>query len=318
MLQPIHQQRILPAKVTEQYLPAITVDTTEIHKLINQMYNKTIILPATHTVEVSNFVQTPQGIVPQNSLPQQAPKVAPVEAVVPVPQTTPVVPVNPAPQVGPVTAVVPVSPVPQTTPVVPVNPAPQVGPVTAVVPVSPVPQTTPVVPVNPAPQVGPVIAVVPVSPVPQVVPIAPKPTVPVAAIPQVPPIQQVVPVQVTPVVPAVSVTQIVPIDQVPPVVPVPVAQVIQVTPSQVAPIPQASQIIPNGSLIQPAIIPQFQKLSVQPITSLSINSGIAQIPKNPQASVNSSNKLFQPVIPNVNNSQMLTPQPLIQQSILVQ
>ena len=128
MLQPIHQQRILPAKVTEQYLPAITVDTTEIHKLINQMYNKTIILPATHTVEVSNFVQTPQGIVPQNSLPQQAPKVAPVEAVVPVPQTTPVVPVNPAPQVGPVTAVVPVSPVPQTTPVVPVNPAPQVGP----------------------------------------------------------------------------------------------------------------------------------------------------------------------------------------------
>jgi hypothetical protein len=288
MLQPIHQQRILPAKVTEQYLPAITVDTTEIHKLINQMYNKTIILPATHTVEVSNFVQTPQGIVPQNSLPQQAPKVAPVEAVVPVPQTTPVVPVNPAPQVGPVTAVVPVSPVPQTTPVVPVNPAPQVGPVIAVVPV------------------------------PQVVPIAPKPTVPVAAIPQVPPIQQVVPVQVTPVVPAVSVTQIVPIDQVPPVVPVPVAQVIQVTPSQVAPIPQASQIIPNGSLIQPAIIPQFQKLSVQPITSLSINSGIAQIPKNPQASVNSSNKLFQPVIPNVNNSQMLTPQPLIQQSILVQ
>ena len=291
MLQPIHQQRILPAKVTEQYLPAITVDTTEIHKLINQMYNKTIILPATHTVEVSNFVQTPQGIVPQNSLPQQAPKVAPVEAVVPVPQTTPVVPVNPAPQVGPVTAVVPVSPVPQ---------------------------TTPLVPVNPAPQVGPVIAVVPVSPVPQVVPIAPKPTVPVAAIPQVPPIQQVVPVQVTPVVPAVSVTQIVPIDQVPPVVPVPVAQVIQVTPSQVAPIPQASQIIPNGSLIQPAIIPQFQKLSVQPITSLSINSGITQIPKNPQASVNSSNKLFQPVIPNVNNSQMLTPQPLIQQSILVQ
>ena len=291
MLQPIHQQRILPAKVTEQYLPAITVDTTEIHKLINQMYNKTIILPATHTVEVSNFVQTPQGIVPQNSLPQQAPKVAPVEAVVPVPQTTPVVPVNPAPQVGPVTAVVPVSPVPQ---------------------------TTPVVPVNPAPKVGPVIAVVPVSPVPQVVPIAPKPIVPVAAIPQVPPIQQVVPVQVTPVVPAVSVTQIVPIDQVPPVFPVPVAQVIQVTPSQVAPIPQASQIIPNGSLIQPAIIPQFQKLSVQPITSLSINSGIAQIPKNPQASVNSSNKLFQPVIPNVNNSQMLTPQPLIQQSILVQ
>ena len=291
MLQPIHQQRILPAKVTEQYLPAITVDTTEIHKLINQMYNKTIILPATHTVEVSNFVQTPQGIVPQNSLPQQAPKVAPVEAVVPFPQTTPVVPVNPAPQVGPVTAVVPVSPVPQ---------------------------TTPVVPVNPAPKVGPVIAVVPVSPVPQVVPIAPKPIVPVAAIPQVPPIQQVVPVQVTPVVPAVSVTQIVPIDQVPPVFPVPVAQVIQVTPSQVAPIPQASQIIPNGSLIQPAIIPQFQKLSVQPITSLSINSGIAQIPKNPQASVNSSNKLFQPVIPNVNNSQMLTPQPLIQQSILVQ
>ena len=62
MLAPIHQSRILPAQVTQQYLPAITVDTTEVHKLIHNLYNKTIILPATHTVEVSNYVQTPNGL----------------------------------------------------------------------------------------------------------------------------------------------------------------------------------------------------------------------------------------------------------------
>ena len=58
MLQPIYQQRVLPAQVTSQYLPAITADTTEIHKKIAQMYNRTIVMPPTHSVEVTNYVQT--------------------------------------------------------------------------------------------------------------------------------------------------------------------------------------------------------------------------------------------------------------------
>ena len=65
MLQPIHNQRVLPAQVSQQVLPAVTVDTTEIHKLLNQMYNKTIITPGTQTFEVSHYVQTPQGLVKQ-------------------------------------------------------------------------------------------------------------------------------------------------------------------------------------------------------------------------------------------------------------
>ena len=71
MLQPIHQKRVLPAQMTQQYLPPVTVDTTEIHKMIEKMYNKTIILPATHTVEVTNYIDTPQGLIPQPSLPSK-------------------------------------------------------------------------------------------------------------------------------------------------------------------------------------------------------------------------------------------------------
>ena len=64
---------VLPVQVNQQVLPAITADTTEIHKLIDQMYNKTIIVPGTHTYEVTHYVQTPQGLVkkpePINSFP---------------------------------------------------------------------------------------------------------------------------------------------------------------------------------------------------------------------------------------------------------
>ena len=65
ILQPIHNQRVLPAQVQQKVLPAVTVDTTEIHKLIDRMYNKTIVMPATHTYEVTHYVQTPQGLVKQ-------------------------------------------------------------------------------------------------------------------------------------------------------------------------------------------------------------------------------------------------------------
>ena len=71
MLQPIHQQRVLPAQMTQQYLPPITVDTTEVHKMIAKLYNKTVVLPPTHTVEVTNYIDTPQGLIRQNSLPTQ-------------------------------------------------------------------------------------------------------------------------------------------------------------------------------------------------------------------------------------------------------
>ena len=67
ILQPIHQERVLPAQFSQQYLPPVTVDTTEVHKLIEKLYSKTIVLPPTHTVEVSNYVQTPQGLIRTDS-----------------------------------------------------------------------------------------------------------------------------------------------------------------------------------------------------------------------------------------------------------
>ena len=67
MLQPILNQRVLPTQFTQQYLPAITADTSAIHKQIQDMYSKTIVLPATHTVEVKNYVETPSGLVEQPS-----------------------------------------------------------------------------------------------------------------------------------------------------------------------------------------------------------------------------------------------------------
>ena len=101
MLQPIHNQRVLPAKVQQKVLPAVTVDTTEIHKLIDQMYNKTFIMPATHTYEVTHYVQTPQGLVKQpepingsSSIVSTQPEAIQQQIVVPSPQL-----VVPQPQV---------------------------------------------------------------------------------------------------------------------------------------------------------------------------------------------------------------------------
>ena len=39
----IYRQRVLPAKFTQQMLPAITADTTAIHKMIEEQYGKTVI-----------------------------------------------------------------------------------------------------------------------------------------------------------------------------------------------------------------------------------------------------------------------------------
>ena len=105
MLQPIYQQKVLPAQVTSQYLPAITADTTEIHKKIAQIYNRTIVMPPTHSVEVTNYVQTPQGILRQDTIPQ---------AITPLIQSSQVVPVGPVP-------VVPVTFIVQEVPAVPIN-----------------------------------------------------------------------------------------------------------------------------------------------------------------------------------------------------
>lgn len=115
MLQPIYQQRVLPAQVTSQYLPAITADTTEIHKKIAQMYNRTIVMPPTHSVEVTNYVQTPQGILVQDPIPQVN---------TPLIQSSQVVSVDPSPVI-PATSIVqavPVVPISQVIPVTPVNP----------------------------------------------------------------------------------------------------------------------------------------------------------------------------------------------------
>ena len=98
ILQPIQQQRVLTTQITQQYLPAITVDTTPVHKLINQLYNKTIVLPATHTVEVSNYIDTPQGLIRTDSSTQTlSPQPSLIQTVMPQSQL-----VNVQPAINPV------------------------------------------------------------------------------------------------------------------------------------------------------------------------------------------------------------------------
>ena len=79
ILQPIQQQRVLPTQFNQQVLPAITCDTTQIRRQIEQMYNRTIILPETHSVEVKNYIETPQGLIqqPTPSLGQQTQQLLP-------------------------------------------------------------------------------------------------------------------------------------------------------------------------------------------------------------------------------------------------
>ena len=68
MLEPIHNQKLLSPQYKQQYLQPITADTSQIHKLIQEKYGKTVVLPETHSVEVKNFIHTPQGLIPQPSL----------------------------------------------------------------------------------------------------------------------------------------------------------------------------------------------------------------------------------------------------------
>ena len=120
ILQPIQQQRVLPTQITQQYLPAITVDTAPIHKLINQLYNKTVVLPPTQTVEVSNYVETPQGLIRTDSSAQTlTPQPSLIQSVMPQTQLVNVQPtVNPVLVPQSVTSLQPVSVVQQTIPIV--------------------------------------------------------------------------------------------------------------------------------------------------------------------------------------------------------
>ncbi len=51
----IYRQRVLPAKITQQMLPPITADATPIHKMIEEKYGKTVILPETHSYHETNY-----------------------------------------------------------------------------------------------------------------------------------------------------------------------------------------------------------------------------------------------------------------------
>lgn len=51
----IYRQRVLPAKITQQMLPPITADATPIHKMIEEKYGKTVILPETKSFHVTNY-----------------------------------------------------------------------------------------------------------------------------------------------------------------------------------------------------------------------------------------------------------------------
>ena len=81
----IYRQRVLPAKFTQQMLPAITADTTAIHKMIEEQYGKTVILPETKSFHVTNyneneskemikslFSQNPTYVEPQPTLVQSS------------------------------------------------------------------------------------------------------------------------------------------------------------------------------------------------------------------------------------------------------
>ena len=85
MLEPIHQQKVLPTQYKQQVLPAVTVDTSQLHKQIEQMYSKTVVLPETHSVEVQNFIETPQGII-QTTSPSSGPQILPNQSMpIPIP-----------------------------------------------------------------------------------------------------------------------------------------------------------------------------------------------------------------------------------------
>ena len=76
MMPPIYQQKYLPAKYNTQFLPPVTADTSQIERLIEEQYNKTIILPETHSSEVTNIIAQPEVLPP--ILSDEQPTPAPV------------------------------------------------------------------------------------------------------------------------------------------------------------------------------------------------------------------------------------------------
>ena len=76
MMPPIYNERVLPAKLNRQILPPITADTSQIHKLIEEQYSKTIVLPETRSTEVFNVGEQPE-LLPQ-ILSQAQPTPAPI------------------------------------------------------------------------------------------------------------------------------------------------------------------------------------------------------------------------------------------------
>ena len=67
ILEPIKNEKVLSPQYKQTVLPPIYADTSKIQKSILEQYGKTVVLPEKHSVEVKNFIETPQGFILQNS-----------------------------------------------------------------------------------------------------------------------------------------------------------------------------------------------------------------------------------------------------------
>ena len=67
ILEPIKKEKLLSPQYKQTVLSPIYADTSNIQKSILEQYSKTVVLPEKHSVEVKNFIETPQGLVLQSS-----------------------------------------------------------------------------------------------------------------------------------------------------------------------------------------------------------------------------------------------------------
>ena len=67
ILEPIKNEKVLSPQYKQTVLPPIYADTSNIQKSISEQYGKTVVLPEKHSVEVKNFIETPQGFILQSS-----------------------------------------------------------------------------------------------------------------------------------------------------------------------------------------------------------------------------------------------------------
>ena len=67
ILEPIKNEKVLSPQYKQTVLPPIYADTSKIQKSILEQYGKTVVLPEKRSVEVKNFIETPQGFILQNS-----------------------------------------------------------------------------------------------------------------------------------------------------------------------------------------------------------------------------------------------------------